>query len=212
MDDSITQLTLIGSDQPVEQKKKCIGCNKRKKLREFAGDKSRPDEHEYYCKQCRREQQPAKHIKTLIHRGEKQCIGCRKVKKIGEFFENHQTRDKIDLYCIECRQTPKTKTETDTTREKSEFRISGRTARRIRSYYKINENEYRNLYEQQKGLCAICGRPELKRRNTMLCVDHDHTTGKVRGLLCGTCNSAIGYFEDNPDYLRSAISYLEQHS
>jgi hypothetical protein len=44
-----------------------------------------------------------------------------------------------------------------------------------------------------------------------LAVDHCHTTGKVRGLLCSTCNTALGSFQDNPAYLKAAIHYLESH-
>jgi hypothetical protein len=57
----------------------------------------------------------------------------------------------------------------------------------------------------------LCGRPERKSLGKMLCVDHNHLTGKVRGLLCSSCNSGLGHFEENIDYLNCAIEYLEQH-
>lgn len=193
--------------EALQGKKKCIGCRNIKDLQEFAEDKSRPDGYEYYCKDCKRENQPKKHAKRLLQRGTKQCISCKKHKDISEFFENHSTRDNIDIYCKQCRAEPKPVK--DITRELVELRIDRRRAAKLRSQYGITEDEYRSLFKQQQGLCAICGRPEIKSRT--LCVDHNHTTGKVRALLYGLCNNGLGHFEENIDYLLKAIEYLEQH-
>ena len=59
------------------------------------------------------------------------------------------------------------------------------------------------MMAEQKGLCAIC-QTQLEESN----IDHDHTTGEVRGLLCTPCNLGIGMFKDNPDVLNRAIRYL----
>ena len=59
----------------------------------------------------------------------------------------------------------------------------------------------------QGGVCALCHRPPLAGKT--LHVDHDHATGRVRGVLCFTCNNALGDFEDDPGRLRGAASYLE---
>jgi len=68
-----------------------------------------------------------------------------------------------------------------------------------------------NILEKQNHKCAICNNIEL-RANTQiaLSVDHCHNTFKVRGLLCGNCNRAIGLFKDNVDLLQNAINYLNQ--
>jgi hypothetical protein len=55
--------------------------------------------------------------------------------------------------------------------------------------------------------CAICS--EKAPEHKSLCVDHNHKTGKIRGLLCGNCNLMIGLVKDNPTILRHAITYLE---
>jgi hypothetical protein len=62
----------------------------------------------------------------------------------------------------------------------------------------------------QGGACAICKTPaaDLDRR---ICVDHDHVTGGVRGLLCSNCNSAIGKLQDDPDVVAAALAYLTAH-
>lgn len=70
------------------------------------------------------------------------------------------------------------------------------------------------LNETQRGLCAICREPETAVHAVTgapkdLAADHDHATGRVRGLLCQRCNTGIGLFRDRPDLLRSAIDYLE---
>lgn len=71
--------------------------------------------------------------------------------------------------------------------------------------YKINLEEYNNILAKQDNKCAIC----KKESNTRLHVDHCHDTLKVRGLLCGNCNRALGLFYDNIDSLEKAIVYLK---
>jgi hypothetical protein len=74
--------------------------------------------------------------------------------------------------------------------------------------YGITLAEYERLLKKQKGVCAICKKPEYDARQRRLSVDHDHETGRVRGLLCARCNRALGMFNDNPELLRSAARYL----
>jgi hypothetical protein len=72
--------------------------------------------------------------------------------------------------------------------------------------YGLDEAAYQALLAKQDGKCAIC--EEVKT----LFVDHCHTTGDVRGLLCPSCNSAIGMLGENPAALTRAISYLSRES
>lgn len=77
----------------------------------------------------------------------------------------------------------------------------------------ITITEYNLMLVSQKACCAICKNPEtqLKKGKLMqLSIDHDHATGKIRGLLCSNCNRAIGLLKDNVENLRNAISYLNQ--
>lgn len=76
----------------------------------------------------------------------------------------------------------------------------------LKKKYGLKVEEYEALAEKQNWVCAICGKPPGKRP---LCVEHDHKTGKVRGLTCNKCNSILGMCDDDPDILRRAIEYLE---
>lgn len=80
----------------------------------------------------------------------------------------------------------------------------------LKSLYNLTPQDYESLLFVQHGVCGICLNPELSVPNQRLAVDHDHTTGKVRGLLCSNCNRALGQFQDNVDRLRAAIAYLER--
>lgn len=80
----------------------------------------------------------------------------------------------------------------------------------LKSRYGITIDDYILLFESQNGVCAICGLPErvLNGKQKPLSVDHDHETGKVRGLLCNDCNRGLGGFKDNALRLQQAIVYL----
>ena len=85
----------------------------------------------------------------------------------------------------------------------------------------ITLEEYNRIDQSQGGVCAICegvndtrtkGTTSGKNVKISLAVDHNHKTGKVRGLLCGNCNTSLGSFKDNPALLRKAIEYLERET
>jgi hypothetical protein len=79
----------------------------------------------------------------------------------------------------------------------------------LKQRYYITLKDYSDLFQKQNGVCAICGTPGGKKR---LCVDHDHQTGKVRGLLCDNCNVGIGRLKDNSELCHRASLYLAEHS
>lgn len=75
---------------------------------------------------------------------------------------------------------------------------------RLRTIYNLPHEQYQLLQQVQNNKCAICGCSEP------LVIDHDHTTGRVRGLLCHACNNGIGRFKDNIEYLLNAVAYLQK--
>lgn len=85
----------------------------------------------------------------------------------------------------------------------------------LKYHYGITLQTYLKLSQKQNNVCAICNKKEVKTRNGkklfQLAVDHCHKTGKIRGLLCHACNNGLGRFQDNIQFLRSAIKYLQTH-
>jgi len=76
--------------------------------------------------------------------------------------------------------------------------------------YGITEQQYDDMFNAQGSKCAICGSTETKdKKRHRLVVDHDHATGAVRGLLCSSCNKALGLFSDSIETMYSAIKYLK---
>src|SRR5690242_4430850 len=74
--------------------------------------------------------------------------------------------------------------------------------------YGITVGMYHMMLIKQQGLCRICNGPPIGK--IRLSVDHDHKTGKVRGLLCDKCNQAIGAFNENTSIMQQAIDYLNR--
>lgn len=75
----------------------------------------------------------------------------------------------------------------------------------LKKKFNLSLKDYNNLLEKQQGVCAIC----KKTCSKQLAVDHNHTTGKIRGLLCNNCNRGLGHLKDSIDNLKTAIQYLE---
>lgn len=87
----------------------------------------------------------------------------------------------------------------------------GRAAHRratLKIRFGITPEQYDQMFLFQKGLCGICGEPSLRR----LAVDHDHSTGKIRGLLCTGCNLGIGNFKEDINRMALGIVYLARTS
>jgi hypothetical protein len=84
----------------------------------------------------------------------------------------------------------------------------------LRRKYGIRIGEFDELMKIQNGVCGICESSKSLDRNgnqARLCVDHDHQTGAVRGLLCSTCNSALGLFKDDARLLTRALMWIGQN-
>ena len=80
-------------------------------------------------------------------------------------------------------------------------------SKELKRHYGITLDFYKGMLVSQGGLCKICSSPPAEKRN--LCVDHCHTTDKIRGLLCDKCNKAIGLLNDDPILFAKVIEYLK---
>lgn len=81
----------------------------------------------------------------------------------------------------------------------------------LNKLYGITLEQYQAMLKSQEYTCKVCGKPE-PRKNCSLSVDHCHSTGKVRDLLCSNCNTGLGQFQDSIEILQAAIDYLNFHS
>ena len=94
--------------------------------------------------------------------------------------------------------------------------ISRTKLRLLKHRYNISEDEVKSLLKSNNYLCHICNEPETSKtkdgRTIQLSVDHCHETGKVRGMLCYKCNTALGLLKDSKELFLSAIQYLERCS
>ena len=79
---------------------------------------------------------------------------------------------------------------------------------KIKREYYLTIEQYNQMFVDQNGVCAICGEKQENGKN--LSIDHNHETGKVRGLLCTRCNTGIGLLKEKEDILLKAIEYLKK--
>lgn len=91
------------------------------------------------------------------------------------------------------------------------WRYDYNATRRLRLDYGMTLEQFRERLIAQGGGCAICGGPPGGGRKKMHSVDHDHLTGRTRGILCHNCNAALGLFGDDPERLIAAAAYLRAH-
>jgi hypothetical protein len=133
---------------------------------------------------------------------EKPCSKCKTVKPLADF--NRRRLNGFQSVCRACQAA------------RAAVYAKTHAARilelhRLRKYG-LSRVAFSGLYAEQNGRCAVCSRLLVPRGDQARQphVDHDHKSGKVRGLLCGSCNRGIGLFKDRPTTLRAAATYLER--
>jgi hypothetical protein len=83
---------------------------------------------------------------------------------------------------------------------------------KLKRQYQLSIEGYEQMFISQCGLCAICGSEHPGGNSPHFKIDHDHTTGAIRALLCSECNLGLGKFHDDPQTLEAAAKYLRHHS
>lgn len=126
----------------------------------------------------------------------KTCSKCKEEKPTSMFVPDKGKNDGLFPHCKPCKKLY------DEARE--DVRRDGQYQKK----YGISLAQYNTRLSQQGGTCAICKNTCTTQR--YLAVDHCHTTGAVRGLLCTRCNRGMGMLRDNVEVLKSAIEYLQQ--
>ena len=179
----------------LNEMKTCCDCRERKSVGEFyayvyAGQKK----FKPRCKKCHNEKwRPAgkPRLKDLRAITVKQCKKCGETKNFSAFYLGPNGRPK-NARCKPCHS-----------RYIQEERI-------IRTYG-ITQKQFDEMFARQSGVCAICGGAESGTRlSGRMCVDHNHQTGEIRGILCAPCNRGIGLLRDSSNVLLKAAEYLKK--
>ena len=212
------------------QTKRCASCDIVKSIEDFGIRKLSKDGHNHYCKVCANklavmgyhtrkgrysEEQAAAYRSFNYPSNLKRCLKCKIEKGLDDFNIDVSSKDGLFYYCRACKSALYTKLKQS---EYTYMLVKAKSRnRKLKCVYGINEAIYNELLEKQGGVCAICHKPEtaIYYRSglvMMLSIDHDHQTGKVRGLLCTSCNHALGAFHDDIDFMRNAINYLSMNN
>ena len=164
---------------------------------------------------------------------EKRCNVCGEVKLLEEFYRSAGMRDGHRNDCKTCnlaasakrhRQNPEPARERARrwNRDNPERRLAYQRTRRqlpevkarqrdghLRRKFKLTTEQYEAMLAAQDGVCAVCGR--MPKLGKSLHVDHDHETGAVRGLVCFSCNSALGNLHEDESRISALLNYLITH-
>ena len=153
---------------------------------------------------------------SKAHKGQ---ISWRKGKK---FVDENESKEKRELYIKKWRKDNKKKISENNEkyRKNNKEKIAEQARKRYKENapkeldrirlkrYGITGDEYRNILKKQGEKCPICNHDMTKN----LSVDHNHLTGKIRGIICNKCNLAIGHADDSPSRLLAMARYLEDNN
>lgn len=131
----------------------------------------------------------------------KLCKKCNEEKDLSNFHKNKSTKLGVFNYCKKCHSIDR----------KNSYDYDKSKNRRLINTYNLTTEEVENLYLSQNKCCKICNKeyPTVSKHGGLY-IDHCHTTGKVRGLLCSRCNVLLGNCNDNIKILNAAIDYLNK--
>ena len=130
----------------------------------------------------------------------KKCNVCGEDKPLDMYSKHRSARDGLQSKCKSCSVAIMQKWKLDNKDRYNEYNQSRKLHMRLR-LHGIPLEYWEDI---NTGICAICGSENGSH------IDHDHDTTVVRGMLCNGCNSGLGFFADNPDFLRAAAAYLEE--
>ncbi len=146
------------------------------------------------------------------------CRGCRDPKLHKDFSKSRAQTDGLQSHCKTCmkgyREQPGKKQRAAEAVKRFHRTPKGRLYLRTKLLrgYGLTIADYDRMLEYQGRVCAICGGDDPGRGYRNFSVDHDHESGKVRGLLCDDCNNILGRAKDRPEVLLKAAAYLKEAS
>lgn len=186
---------------------KCNGCGKPFK----STFPRRPGRPAYCSRKCTHENIgpaiAAAHLSKGIGKSETKLCGRCKEPFPRESFRMRADGDR-EGYCRECMKITAAARNKKWRAANPDSSREGSRRSKLKTAYGLTMESYDSMMREQSGLCAICHQPPGRRR---LAVDHCHSTGRVRGLLCAPCNTALGSFRDEIPLLVAAIAYLKKY-
>lgn len=135
------------------------------------------------------------------------CPKCDTAKPISNFYRNRASRTGFNTYCKPCQNAANERSKAKNPDRQKEY---DRRTWLKRRFGPDGMDTYERLMVEQGGVCAICG--QACASGMRLAIDHNHQTGKLRGLLCRDCNTSLGKFGDSVERLREAVAYLERYA
>lgn len=136
---------------------------------------------------------------------EKQCSMCEQVKPLDNFHRQKTGKLGRHSYCADCFNAWK-RLSRPTTNEARGHQPEQSSRWNLKSRYGLTPVDYEAMFASQGGVCAICQTVPARP-----CIDHNHKTGQVRGILCHYCNIRLAALED-ASYLGPALAYLTLHA
>jgi len=151
-----------------------------------------------------------------MQKNNKTCSSCKKYLSMKFFYKSSVQSGGFQAFCKDCnRKYMSEYYHKKISKDIEKRRLSSRSTR-LKSKYNITIEQYNQMLENQNHTCAICNKKETQRSNPKgnidnLRVDHCHTSGLIRGLLCSKCNFGIANFNDSLETITSALHYILIH-
>ena len=149
------------------------------------------------------------------------CTKCKQSKDLDQFNKNSSQKDGYNYRCRFCcnlatrLSESKNRVQTRITNSHWKKKNPEKNKRdnrkwRLKNYYGLTEEQYASMFKAQDGKCAICNKHQSQLK-VALAVDHNHLTNKVRQLLCRTCNSFLGYIQEDEQTAVNLVEYIGKH-
>jgi hypothetical protein len=133
--------------------------------------------------------------------GLKECTKCKVAQPAENFSRDSKKVDGLKSACKECDRIYNS--------NRHYNNPSFRKEAHLRYRFGLSLEDVHAMRKHQHEKCAICLREFAKLSPQQIHIDHDHATGKIRGILCGKCNTGLGMFDDNPVSLYKAAEYAK---
>lgn len=137
----------------------------------------------------------------------KKCSSCKRRLHLINFYNSKTSLDSKRSQCKYCEKLRREEVRLLNPAKEYEMQREGN----LRRKYGLSLADYKQLLYDQGGCCRICEKYLDEVSTSKVHIDHDHTTGEVRGILCVTCNTGLGKFKDDPELLERARDYLEDY-